>query len=726
MTSRFTPALLALLLASSTLAASAEPMFNRVASFAVPGNAPEGQATETTSAEIIAASEDGRTLVYSDSPLGGIGFVDLADPRVPKGGGFLDMAGEPTSVTVVGGNALVAVNTSENRANPSGRLGVVSMTTRQETASCDLGGQPDSVAVSPDRSMLAVAIENERDEDVNDGALPQMPAGFLALLPLRNGAPDCTGLRRVDMTGLGDIAPEDPEPEFVSFNARGEIAVTLQENNLVAIVDPKTATVTGHFSAGTVALEGVDAKDDGQIRPTDAIEARPREPDAVKWLDENRLVTANEGDWKGGTRGFTIFSRDGTVLFESGAAFEHEAMRAGHYPDKRSDAKGIEPEGMEVARFGDEQLIFVLAERASVVGVYRDTGAAPEFVQILPTAISPEGAIAIPSRNLLAVANEADLGEDGGARSHVTIYERAEGPARYPEIVSGDKNGQPIGWGALSALSADPQRDGFLHAASDSVFKAAPTIYAIDATQRPARITDTMIVTRGGQPAKGMDIEGLTSDGQGGFWLANEGDAEKEVPHALVHVNAQGAIEEEVPFPAALLEGQTRFGAEGLAMADGKLWVAVQRPWKDDPKNTTKLLSYDPAAKTWGAVRYPLETASGEGGWVGLSEIAIHGDHAYLIERDNRVGEAARLKSVTRVALADLKPAPLGGELPTVRKEVVRDLRPDLANSGGYIVDKVEGLAIDAQGRGYVVTDNDGTDDSSGETHFWTVDGLAR
>ena len=36
----------------------------------------------------------------------------------------------------------------------------------------------------------------------------------------------------------------------------------------------------------------------------------------------------------------------------------------------------------------------------------------------------------------------------------------------------------------------------------------------------------------------------------------------------------------------------------------------------------------------------------------------------------------------------------------------------------GYVVDKVEGFAIDAAGNAYAVTDNDGVDDSSGETHF--------
>lgn len=58
-------------------------------------------------------------------------------------------------------------------------------------------------------------------------------------------------------------------------------------------------------------------------------------------------------------------------------------------------------------------------------------------------------------------------------------------------------------------------------------------------------------------------------------------------------------------------------------------------------------------------------------------------------------------------------------------KELVRDLIPDLKAQNGYVLDKVEGFAIDAAGMGWVVTDNDGTDDSSGETLFWST-GLMR
>ena len=71
------------------------------------------------------------------------------------------------------------------------------------------------------------------------------------------------------------------------------------------------------------------------------------------------------------------------------------------------------------------------------------------------------------------------------------------------------------------------------------------------------------------------------------------------------------------------------------------------------------------------------------------------------------------------MALDAFKPAKLGGELPVVEKTLVRDLMPDLkAAANGYVVDKVEGFTVDADGDAYVVTDNDGVDNSSGETIF--------
>jgi len=53
-----------------------------------------------SSAEIITATPDGSLLIYSDSPLGGIGMIDIRNPKNPLPAGFIKMDGEPTSVAV--------------------------------------------------------------------------------------------------------------------------------------------------------------------------------------------------------------------------------------------------------------------------------------------------------------------------------------------------------------------------------------------------------------------------------------------------------------------------------------------------------------------------------------------------------------------------------------------------------------------------------------------------
>lgn len=700
-------------------------VFNRIASFPVHHNIPNGtDKTSESSAEIIDATEDGMTLVYSDSPLGGIGIIDIANPAQPSPAGFISTDGEPTSVAVQSGHALVAVNTSQSFTAPSGSLISINLATSEIQKKCDLGGQPDSVAISPDGSIIAVAIENERDEDLNDGALPQMPAGMVHTFRLDSGDIDCSSKITVKMSGLADVAPSDPEPEFVTINGANEVAVTLQENNHVVVFNGQTGEIISDFSAGAVDLENVDTDEERALTFDSALTAVAREPDAMKWLDDNRLVMANEGDYQGGSRGFTIFNKAGEVLFESGLAMEYQVAMAGHYPERRSGNKGAEPEGLEVGTFDGQQYIFVLSERGSVIATYKDMGPGidPEFTQLLPTALGPEGAVAIPERNLLAVANEVDLIDDGGVRSHVTLYIYEEGEAQYPTLVSKLEDGRPIGWGALSGLAADPERAGILYAVNDSFYAMQPTIFTIDANQKPAKITKATRVTRNGASAQLMDMEGIAADGNGGFWIASEGRTDRLIPHALYHVNADGEIEQQVPFPAELLAVEKRFGSEGITKIGNILWIAIQREWQDDPDGMVKLVSYDIDEKSWGAVHYPLD-AKGKG-WVGLSEITVNGDHVYIIERDNQIGEEAKIKKLYRVALTELNPGKLGEELPQVNKEFVRDFLPDLRAGNGYVVDKIEGFAIDADGQAFAVTDNDGVDDSNGETVFMHLGSL--
>ena len=707
------------LIATSAFAGGHSTMnFNRIASFPVVENMANGEDRgRETSSEIIAATADGMTLVYTDSPLNVIGMIDISNPRAPRPLGNVGVGGEPTSVAVVGQMAFVGVNTSESYVKPSGYVAVINLATKAVVQQCDLGGQPDSIAAAKDGSFIAIAIENERDEDLNDGEIPQLPAGNLTMFDTTDSGLNCNSKRVADLTGLAQVAPTDPEPEFVDINTNGEVVVTLQENNHIAIVD-RAGKVVSHFSAGQVDLTNIDATDErGALIFNESQKGRLREPDSVKWIDNEHVATANEGDYTGGSRGWTIFHKSGQVVYENGTQFEHAIVQIGHYPDKRSDAKGVEPESIEAATFGGTPMIFVGAERSSVVGVYDATNPqAPKLKQLLPSGIGPEGFVTIPARNLLISANEVDLIEDGGARSHVMIYEYQNAPAVYPYLTS---DGMPelTGWGAISGMVAGD--DGMIYAVNDSFYGYQPTIFKIDPSQKPARIVDTIRITRAGHPAQKLDLEGITLDGKGGFYLASEGRTDRLIPHAIYHVNAKGEIKKEFAFPAELLAEEIRFGSEGITLIGDTLWIALQREWKNDPKHHVKLVSYNLKSKEWGHVHYPK--AAPATGWVGLSEITAYGSDVYIVERDNQIGANAVTKHVYKVSQADLTPAKLGDKAPVVNKTLVRDLIPDLLSNSGYVLDKVEGLAIMNDGTIWISTDNDGVDDASGETMFFSI-----
>ncbi|RED45772.1 esterase-like activity of phytase family protein [Aestuariispira insulae] len=679
--------------------------------------------TETV-AEIIYASKDGRTLVFTDSPGEAVVFVDAADPANLKSLGRTALGGEPTSVAVAAKYALSGTNTSKSYVEPSGHLTVIDLATRKVAATCDVQGQPDSVAISPDGKFVAIAIENERDEDLNDGVIPQMPAGHVAIFDLdKDGKPtNCDNARIVGMTGMAEVAPEDPEPEFVSINEDNIAVVTLQENNHIALIDLAKGEVINHFSAGTGSAQAIPVKKARMSDASGAIKDVRREPDAVAWIDNERFVTADEGDYEGGSRSFTIFNKDGDVVYTSGADMEHLAMSHGHYPAKRAHKKGSEPEGVAVGTFNGERLIFVNSERANFVAVYKDTGVKPEFKQFLPTHVKPEGLLAMGDQGLFVVANEEDSVKDG-VRAALSLYRFGADKAEYPTIVSAKdgQTGAPIGWGALSGLAADPNDHKTVYAVSDSFYDEA-RIFKIDVSKSPARIVSHMDLTGGAE--KKYDLEGIAIAKDGGFWLSSEGHPKKEMKHLLLKVSANGKMEQEISIPDDLLAQAKRFSLEGVTSyedaGETKVVIAVQREWKDDPKGMTKLAVFTPSKNEWGYVHYPLDAPkSPAGGWVGLSEITHVKDGTFaVIERDNKGGPDAAIKQVTLVSLKDVKPAPLGGSLPVLEKRVVLNLLPAMAANNGWTPDKVEGLAITANGRILAVTDNDGVDDATGETQL--------
>ena len=372
---------------------------------------------EDSAAEIIAS--DGKILAYSNSDKGSIDFVSIADPTNPTAITSVDVGGEPTSVSIKDGYAIAAVNTSSSFTDPSGKVVVIDMFDYTIVKEIPLAGQPDSIAISPSGKFAVVAIENERDEDLNKGLIPQYPAGSVALVTL-DGVVDY-----FDVSGLAGIAPSDPEPEFVAINDDREIVVTLQENNHIVVLDHR-GNILSDFSAGTVDLYDIDDTKDGYYMPVGSRQGVRREPDAVAWIDNDHFATANEGDYKlkrrgehkrGGSRGFTIWHKSGKVVFDSGNTFENTLAKAGYWNDKRAEKKGVEPESVTVGTYGGTRMLFVGAERANAVGVYDITDlSAPKLLQILPTGKAPEGLLALEDEGLFITSNEKD------AKNSISIF----------------------------------------------------------------------------------------------------------------------------------------------------------------------------------------------------------------------------------------------------------------------------------------------------------------
>jgi len=733
--------------------------FNRIASFPVCSQLEVNCNVDTeTAAEIVSVSEDGNTLVYTDSPADQLGFVDITTPETPSAAGILALGGEPTSVYVSGNYALVGVNTSEDYVNTSGYLAVVDMSLKTIINSIDLGGQPDSVAVSPDGSYAAIAIENERDEDLGEGIPPQAPAGFLVIVDMQ-GEPTEWTTRTVDFTSLeGMLFPTDPEPEYVDINENNIAVVTMQENNHIALVDLTDGSIVNHFSAGTVDLTDIDITEEKNLITLDGeLNSVPREPDGVTWISTDHFVTADEGDMDGGSRGFTVFNTDGDVVYAPGNGLEHQVVRMGHYPDKRSENKGNEPENAEFANFDDQSYLFVASERSSVVFVYDVSDAtAPALKQTLPTGAGPEGILAIPSKNLLIAASEEDSRDDK-IRSTLNIYQYSETTANYPTVISADdENGQPIPWGAISGLVADPSMENTVYAVEDS-FYLQSRIFELDTSEQPAtlteayRIKDTndvlaslttvavdnsldeddaarkdvfdsadLIALINEDKTVNLDPEGIAVASAGGFWVVSEGsgtitdtdDRPITSLNMVVKTDVDGVIEQVITLPTARNDEQVRFGFEGVAEYNDQLFVAQQRAWGSDSQ--PRIHIYDLTTETWTSVFYPLDEAESQnGGWVGLSDITSIGDGTFLvIERDNQGGQDAAIKRLYKVDLS----ATTDGE--TINKELVKDLMPELKATNGQVKEKIEGSALLSNGDVLIINDNDGVDDSNGETQL--------
>lgn len=232
---------------------------------------------------------------------------------------------------------------------------------------------------------------------------------------------------------------------------------------------------------------------------------------------------------------------------------------------------------------------------------------------------------------------------------------------------------------------------------------------------------------------RGLDTEGITPDGKGGYWLCDE------YGPFLINIDSKGKIlaihgpqaaegEKSIAggLPNVIKWRQANRGFEGLTrMPDGRIIAAVQSTLDIEGKSKkealfTRLVSFDPATGKTAMYGYPLDSAAyGKNSDAKIGDIvALDNQHILLIEQGEDKNDAMRnlIYKVDLSKASDLAAFDKPGEYPEfddaktlaqrgitlASKTQVVDLR-----ALGWQQEKAEGLALIDSKTLAVANDND-------------------
>ncbi|KAB7613950.1 hypothetical protein F9L33_11385 [Amylibacter sp. SFDW26] len=248
--------------------------------------------------------------------------IDVFDAVTGEKTGEIDLTTLPgyagvNSVAIKNGKIAVAVERDPVDGEPQpGIIAVYDADNLQLVDSVDVGNLPDQITFSDDGTQIYAAIEGEFDVDLNtqaqggvaviditDTGLTANTYGFEAF----DGMED--QLRELGVRIFDDqSASVDFEPEYIAIDpVTGNLLVSLQESNTVAVFDLETRSFTELLPLGTQDHSqegfGLDPNDKDDAIAIDTYDIQGlRMPDALAAVEidgETYFLTANEGDDRG-------------------------------------------------------------------------------------------------------------------------------------------------------------------------------------------------------------------------------------------------------------------------------------------------------------------------------------------------------------------------------------------------------------------------------------------
>ena len=199
---------------------------------------------------------------------------------------------------------------------------------------------------------------------------------------------------------------------------------------------------------------------------------------------------------------------------------------------------------------------------------------------------------------------------------------------------------------------------------------------------------------------RGLDTEGVTGDGNGGYWLCDE------YGPFLIHIDGKGKIlakygptpqagEQAVAggLPNILKWRQPNRGFEGLTrMPDGRILAAVQSTLDVDGKSKnkaqfTRLVSFDPRSGKTAMYGYPIDIDSYKAKDAKIGDVvALDNQRILLIEQ----GTGKDKTMINKIYLVDLAQASDLSAFDGRGKALEFDDAKDLAKRGVKLAQKRE------------------------------------
>lgn len=231
---------------------------------------------------------------------------------------------------------------------------------------------------------------------------------------------------------------------------------------------------------------------------------------------------------------------------------------------------------------------------------------------------------------------------------------------------------------------------------------------------------------------RGLDTEGITPDGQGGYWLCDE------YGPFIIHIDASGSIlEKKGPqaeqgeqavaggLPNIIKWRQANRGFEGLTrMPDGRIIAAVQSTLDIDGKTKnsarfTRLVSYDPKSGKTAMYGYPIDIErykKAKDAKIG-DIVALDNHRLLLIEQGGDKNKTMRnlvyvvdLSNATDLSAFDKTQPPEYDGADKLRARGIRLASKSLAvdlRKLGWQQEKAEGLTVVDKQTLAVINDND-------------------